>query len=207
MTKGEQTRQKIVAAAAPIFNQSGYKGSSINALMTATGLKKGGIYRHFSSKEELAAEAFDYTWAAAVHARWSCIEEKITGIERLKRFIGNFIDQKPAVPGGCPILNTAIDADDGNPMLRERVRKALRFWSHGLQEVVQRAAEQGEIRREVEPKTVATLIIAMLEGALMMSRVERSIDPLRRVQEHLYHYLDTQVRAARPKADAKAKRV
>jgi AcrR family transcriptional regulator len=61
MTKGEQTRQRIVAEAAPVFNQRGYEGSSLADLMKATGLKKGGIYRHFSSKEELAAEAFDYT--------------------------------------------------------------------------------------------------------------------------------------------------
>ena len=69
MTKGKLTRQKMVAAAAPIFNQRGYEGSSLSALMEATGLKKGGIYRHFSSKEELAAEAFDYTWEAARSAR------------------------------------------------------------------------------------------------------------------------------------------
>jgi len=50
MTKGEQTRKKIVQAAAPIFNQRGYEGSSVNDLMEATGLQKGGIYRHFASK-------------------------------------------------------------------------------------------------------------------------------------------------------------
>src|SRR5579862_197704 len=69
LTKGEQTRKKIVAAAAPIFNKRGYEGSSLNDLMEATGLKKGGIYRHFSSKEELAAEALDYTWEAALQTR------------------------------------------------------------------------------------------------------------------------------------------
>jgi len=76
MTKGEQTRRKIVEAAAPIFNQHGYEGSSLNALMEATGLKKGGIYRHFASKEELAAEAFDYTWEAAWNARLLHVDEK-----------------------------------------------------------------------------------------------------------------------------------
>jgi TetR/AcrR family transcriptional repressor of nem operon len=68
MTKGQQTRRKIAEAAAPIFNRRGYEGSSLSELMEATGLKKGGIYRHFSSKEELAAEAFDYTWEAAWNA-------------------------------------------------------------------------------------------------------------------------------------------
>src|ERR1700733_10738139 len=87
MTKGERTRQSIVAAAAPIFNQRGYKGSSLADLMTATGLQKGGIYRHFASKEELAAEAFDYTWNAAWETRMRNVDEGASGIEKLKQLI------------------------------------------------------------------------------------------------------------------------
>src|SRR5260370_40421637 len=92
MTKGEQTRRKIVAAAAPIFNQHGYAGSSLADLMAATGLKKGGIYRHFSSKEELAAVAFDYTWEASWNARMLHVDKRATGIEQLKQLIANFIE-------------------------------------------------------------------------------------------------------------------
>ncbi len=62
MSKGEATRQRIIALAAPLFNQHGYNGCSLNDIMEATGLEKGGIYRHFESKEELAAEAFDFAW-------------------------------------------------------------------------------------------------------------------------------------------------
>src|SRR5579862_7410816 len=128
MTKGEQTRRKIVEAAAPIFNKRGYQGSSLSDLMEATGLKKGGIYRHFSSKEELAAEAFDYTWEAALQTRMLHVDEKSTGVERLKQSIASFIDHRSPVAGGCPILNTAVDSDDGNSVLRTRVSKALRSW-------------------------------------------------------------------------------
>src|SRR5215475_581371 len=128
MTKGELTRKRIVEAAAPIFNQHGYEGSSLNALMEATGLKKGGIYRHFSSKEELAAEAFDYTWEAAREARMLHVREKSSGLEQIKQYIANFCGSKAGVAGGCPILNTAVDADDGNSLLRTRVSKALRQW-------------------------------------------------------------------------------
>src|ERR1700681_1203561 len=90
MTKGEQTRRKIVAAAAPIFNQCGYEGSSLNDLMEATGLKEGGIYRHCSSKEELAVAAFDYTWEEAWNARLAHVDEKANGIDKLRQFIANF---------------------------------------------------------------------------------------------------------------------
>jgi len=193
MTKGEDTRRKIVAAAAPIFNQHGYEGSSLSALMEATGLKKGGIYRHFSSKEELAAEAFDYTWDAAWKARILHLDEQATGPGKLKRLIANFIDYRPAVAGGCPVLNTAVDADDGNPVLRARVEKALRFWKAKLQKIVTQAAKRGELRPGVDPKVVATLIVAMLEGALMISRIERSDRALRQIQEHLNQYIDNEL--------------
>jgi TetR/AcrR family transcriptional repressor of nem operon len=193
MTKGEQTRRRIVAEAAPIFNQRGYEGSSLADLMKATGLEKGGIYRHFSSKEELAAEAFDYTWAAARHARIPDRDGKTAGIAWLKQLIANFVERRSPVSGGCPLLNTAIEADDGNPILRARVSKALRSWVAQLQSVTADAMERGEIRADVDPKTVATLIVATLEGALMMSRLERNDDALRRSQQHLNRYLDTEV--------------
>jgi TetR/AcrR family transcriptional repressor of nem operon len=197
MTKGEQTRRKIVAAAAPIFNQRGYEGSSLSNLMEATGLKKGGIYRHFSSKEELAAEAFDYTWEAARNARLLHVDEKANGIEKLKQLIANFVNNRSSVAGGCPILNTASDADDGNPVLRARVTKALRSWLTRLQTIVKQAKERDETRAGVDPKAVATLIVASLEGALMMSRLERHDEPLRTVQRHLNRYLESEVAASR----------
>src|SRR5215470_6090594 len=114
MPKGQKTRARIIAEAASLFNQRGVEGGSLSELMEATGLKKGGIYRHFASKEELAAEAFDYTWDAAMRARLLHVDEKATGVERLKQSIASFIDHRSPVPGGCPVLNTAIDADDGN---------------------------------------------------------------------------------------------
>jgi len=197
MTKGELTRKRIVEAAASIFNQHGYAGSSMNALMEATGLKKGGIYRHFSGKEELAAEAFDYTWEAAWKARLLHVDEKANGIHKLKQLIANFVERRSPVPGGCPVLNTAVDADDGNPMLRSRVAKALRSWTGRMQAYVEEAQQQRDAKLDVEPKAVATLIVASLEGALMMSRIQRNDEALRGVQVHLSQYLDREVAVSR----------
>src|ERR1700745_1730885 len=127
-SKGQKTRERIVAQAANLFNQRGFEGSSMADVMAATGLEKGGIYRHFSSKEELAAEAFDYAWKSAFEMRIHDLEQVPNSIEKLKHFIMNFIKGRPAVTGGCPVLNTAIEADDGNLLLRDRVRAAWREW-------------------------------------------------------------------------------
>ena len=154
-----------------------------------------GIYRHFSSKEELAAEAFDYTWEAAWKTRIVDVDDQPTGPCKLKKLIANFIDYRPGIAGGCPVLNTAVDADNGNAVLRARVEKALRFWKARLQKIVKQAEERGELRRGVDPKAVATLIVATLEGALMISRIERNDAALRQVQAHLNRYIDTELAA------------
>src|SRR5690348_9978766 len=120
MTKGDQTRQRIVSEAAALFNKQGFAGSSMSDLMEATGLEKGGIYRHFTCKEELAAEAFDCAWQAASDVRMHDLDSVSDSVDRLKRFIANFVERRSPVPGGCPLLNTAVEADDGNSMMRDR---------------------------------------------------------------------------------------
>lgn len=197
-TKGEKTRERIVAEAANLFNQRGFAGSSMADVMAATGLEKGGIYRHFSSKEELAAEAFDYAWKSAFEARIHDVEQVPNSIEKLKRFMTNFLYGRPAVPGGCPVLNTAVEADDGNLLLRDRVRAAWREWRDYLAEIIAAGLKRKEIRSDVNAKEVATLIISSLEGALMIARLERNKEALLTAQSHLERYFETQVRLRSP---------
>src|SRR5215469_10377424 len=140
MPKGQKTRERIVAEAASLFNQRGFEGSSMSELMEATGLEKGGIYRHFSSKEELAAEAFDYAWKVTLDTRMRDLDRIPNSIDKLKQFVANFVDRpRPPVPGGCPLLNTAVDADDGNPVLRDRALKGLRDWRDRLRSIISMA--------------------------------------------------------------------
>ena len=163
-------------------------------LMEITGLEKGGLYRHFASKEEIAAEAFDYAWQAASDARMGDLDEVPNSVDRLKRFVANFAERSPAVPGGCPLLNTAVDADDGNPVLRKRARAALRGWMGRLAKIIRDGMDAGEIRRKVDAEKLATLIISSLEGALMISRLERDRESLATVQSFLNSYLEMEVR-------------
>lgn len=194
MTKGEKTRQKIVEKAAGLFNQYGFSGFSMSELMKATGLEKGGIYRHFDSKEQLAAEAFEHAWREAIHTRMHDLEIDSNSVEWLKQFVTNFVHRRSSVPGGCPLLNTAIDADDGSPVLRELALKALRGWRANLIHVISRGIERKEIQRGVKPEKIANLVISSLEGALMISRLEGNRNALLSTQSFLNSYLDGQVR-------------
>jgi TetR/AcrR family transcriptional regulator, transcriptional repressor for nem operon len=188
-TKGERTRQHIIAEAAPLFNRMGYEGCSIQEVMVAAGVEKGGLYRHFSSKEELAVEAFDHAWAEVSRTRTIGLEEITDPLERIEAFIRNFVERRPSLPGGCPLLNTAIDADDGNRALRARARAALQGWHRRLTQALQQARRQGTLGAAADPARLATVIISTLEGSLMFSRLEEDPVALGYARDHLIEYL------------------
>src|ERR1700738_4911828 len=201
--KGEATRQDIIRKAAPIFNRKGYSGAALSDLMRATGLEKGGIYRHFESKEELAGDAFDHAWKIAMDTRFEGTDEIPNTVDRLKQIVRNFRDRRSGlVPGGCPLLNTAIDSADGNPQLRAKARRALSWWLDRLISIAEEGRKRGEVRSDVDSAKLATLIASTLEGSLRMSRLQRKEEPLDLRCRHLEEYLETKIRARRSKAGA-----
>ncbi|MEQ8672016.1 MAG: TetR/AcrR family transcriptional regulator [Aggregatilineales bacterium] len=193
VTKGEKTREMIVHEAALLFNIKGYDGTSMNDLIDATGIKKGGIYRHFAGKEEIVLEAFDY----AIRIRnqemrdaMSRAENAVDGLLQVARtFLG--LVTNPVIPGGCPILNTAIEADDKLPPLKERAQKAMDDVRWVMQYIVSNGIEQGELRPYTNGDVVATVVISLVEGALMMSKLYDDTVHLHRALDHIAAYAET----------------
>lgn len=193
MLKGEQTRKKIIEKAAPLFNKRGFSGCSMQDISAVTGLEKGSLYTHFSSKEELAREAFDAAWTRTCEARAGNLDQVSGSIEKLKLHIDNFVS-KPPFAGGCPLLNTTMDADDGNLALYQSAQKALAGWIAFLKQIIERGQESGEVRRSVDPEALSALIVSLLEGAFFTSRLQKSKAALRIAQQHLDRYLEEVVR-------------
>jgi TetR/AcrR family transcriptional regulator, transcriptional repressor for nem operon len=190
VTKGERTRQSIIEKAAPVFNRLGYAGTSLSDLMEETGLEKGGIYRHFASKEELAVAAFDYAWAKAKHNRLQALEKFSSPLAKLHGMVDDFADRPSVTPGGCPLLNTAIDSDDGNPVLRAHARAAMRGWLDRIEATLQDGIACGEIKADIDRAAVAALLVTTLEGSVMMSRLMSSRQALEAARRYLKCMLD-----------------
>jgi len=190
------TRQRILVLAATVFNQKGFAGTALSDLMEATGLEKGGIYRHFESKQALAEAAFDHAWKIAMDVRFEGTETEANAVDGLRLLVRNFRERRPElVPGGCPLLNTATEADDGNPGLRENAVGALNYWLDRLKPVIEIGKERGEIRADVDSAKLATLIVSTLEGGLMVSLLQRNNAAVGVACDHLEEYLEAEVRA------------
>jgi TetR/AcrR family transcriptional repressor of nem operon len=184
VTKGQRTKREIVEKAAPLFNKKGFEGTSLSDLMHATGLQKGGIYRHFSSKEQLATAAFDYSWGKAVQERLGGVAGVPDCVNRLKLMIDNFVQLRSGlVPGGCPLMNTAVESDDGNA------------WTRRLSEITIEGIKKHQIDPRVDPLKLSHQIIASLEGALLINRLRDDNETLEDMRKQLHSYLEQNVRA------------
>ncbi|BAB76266.1 TetR family transcriptional regulator C-terminal domain-containing protein [Anabaena sp. FACHB-709] len=192
MSKGEETKTRILQQAAELFNQQGYAGSSISDIMRVTGLQKGGIYNHFQSKDELALQAFDYAIASISKHYRIALRSKRNAIERVQALIAVFSSfaENPPIPGGCPLLNTAVESDDAHPALRERTQQAMNSWLNMIRRIIQTGIERGEIEPHVNAEEIATIIVATLEGAIMMSQLYDDTIYMQRAVNHLNHYTE-----------------
>jgi AcrR family transcriptional regulator len=191
--KGAQTRQRIVELAAPVFNRQGYVGASMRDITSATGLEKGGIYNHFGSKEQLALEAYDYAMSIVTGALARSQDGATEAIDKLTRLIRAFSlsARNPVVEGGCPIMNTAIESDDGHEELRDRARHSMTQWHRLIGRIVKDGKAAGTVRTDVDPYALASLLTATLEGGLMLARLYDDPSHMDHVVEHLVTHVET----------------
>ncbi|NEW07450.1 TetR/AcrR family transcriptional regulator [Paenibacillus sp. SYP-B3998] len=191
MQKGENTRRHIIAKSAELFNQYGYSGSSLSAITELTGIKKGGIYRHFASKDEIALEAYNYAANIVGGQLKEAITQKETASDKLLAYLRvyeNVVNAPPFI-GGCPLLNVAIESDDAHPVLRQRAQMGLKGTLDAMKAIISQGVQSGEFKMDLDIDALATFTLSTMEGAVMMSKLEGDNRHIRMNIESLSTYL------------------
>lgn len=186
MTKAECTRRFIAEKTAPLFNSKGFDGTSLTDLTNATGLTKGALYGNFSGKEEIALEAFRYSINKVRELARLELEDATSYKKQLLALLTFYAKYvlTPPVPGGCPLLNTAIEADDHHTFMRSVVASELRNTVDFISDLLKKGIQSGEFIRGIKTKEIAYTLFCAVEGALMFSRVERSREPMDIIVRH-----------------------
>lgn len=189
--KGERTRKMIVEKSAEVFNTKGYFGTSMSDLMRETGMEKGGIYNHFGSKEQLALKTFDFSAELILGRLEEALVEEGKVVKRLIHAVEvhrSLAEDRP-MQGGCPILNAAVEADDAQPALREKVQQAMNRWQGLIVHTVREGIATGELDPKTSPEALATVLISTIEGAVMMSKLYGDAIYVHRAVNYLTWYL------------------
>ncbi|MCX2680821.1 TetR/AcrR family transcriptional regulator [Galbibacter sp. EGI 63066] len=171
-TKAEKTTRFIVKTVAPIFNKQGYAGTSLSDITKATGLTKGAIYGNFENKDTLSLHAFDYNVNTILSKIEQYMEKGNSPLEKLMYFIKFYKNYYGFTKdfGGCPIINTGVDANNMYPELLEKVRETIAKIESYISDQIEEGKRIGEIRKAITGPVYAKRFYSLIQGAVFMSQ-------------------------------------
>ncbi|WP_379217839.1 TetR/AcrR family transcriptional regulator [Paenibacillus sp. GCM10012303] len=191
MRKGELTKEQIIQKSAMLFNRQGYNGVSLNDITEITGIKRGGLYRHFASKDEIALLAYDYAANVVKEKFMQAMAAKQSATDKLLALFEIYADvvDHPPFIGGCPMLNTAVEHDDGHLLLREKAQATFRDFYGIVQDLLRQGIHNEEFRSDLDIDSAASFLISALEGGIMLSKLEGNNRHIRYGFENIARYL------------------
>jgi TetR/AcrR family transcriptional repressor of lmrAB and yxaGH operons len=181
MEKASDSKGKTLAAAAKLFRQQGYHGTALHDILAAGGSPRGSLYFHFpKGKEEIGEAALTLAGEAVrqaiAHAAETSANAEIF-LTRVARGMASDLE-KSGYKEGCPIATTALETAAQSEVLGAATRNAFQKWELEI--------ERGLFRFGMsagDADLVATIVLSQLEGALLLARTYRSLEPMHRAEQ------------------------
>jgi TetR/AcrR family transcriptional regulator, transcriptional repressor for nem operon len=178
--KGQQTRQRIVAAAADVILQQGVARTTLDDVRAEAGVSSSQIYHYFADKEALVRAVVDHraeTVVGEIHEPALATIEGIDGLRAWKDMIVS-IQAATDCRGGCPLGSLGSELADLDHRVRIDVAAGYSRWEAAICACLTRMRERGQLRDEADPAKLATGVLAALQGGLLLAKVERDVRPL-----------------------------
>ena len=194
MQKGENTRQLIIEQATPIFNKKGIFGTSMSDIMEAAKLSKGSLYVHFENKDSLAFSVLEYSLGLQYNKISASVDHVDSPYEKLLAYLDVYRDpMNPTVPGGCPMMNFGMEADDNFPLVKERVNRAIEARQKYLEDIIKTGIHDGIFKSDWNYREFATIMFAMIQGGIMICRIAGSSAKMTAITNQLKKLIQEQL--------------
>jgi TetR/AcrR family transcriptional repressor of lmrAB and yxaGH operons len=170
------TRDRLIRTTSRLLRTQGYGATGLNQVMAEADAPKGSMYFHFpGGKEELAAAAIDRFAAAVSRGIAKGLETHDTVADAIAAFFDQEIArlERTEFAEGCAVATVALDAAASHDLLATTTGDAFRSWTTQLSEAL-----EAEGRSAEEARRAAILFLAAFEGALVMAKAQRSIEPM-----------------------------
>jgi AcrR family transcriptional regulator len=178
--RGGETRRRILDVAAEAFAERGYAGTSLNDVLKASGVTKGGFYFHFPSKEALALATLRHKqeqWAGSVMA---AVLRRPRAVEQLEAMAEALCDLHEQDRACRAISRLCTELGDEHPELRPQLGTQLTTWMDMVAAIIRKGQDEGDIRPEVDPAVVAEIAVESFIGLETVSEMLTGRADLRR---------------------------
>lgn len=179
-SKGELTKERILSEATQLFHEKGFGTTSISDILSATELKKGSLYFHFPSKEEIGLAVLEKAKEGFKGAMDSSLVGATPG-ECLTHYFESVFKKhkKSKFHKGCLFGNTALEVSDSEEGYAQIIESIFAQWLERLEDVIADAQGQGQVRDDLDANMLAHHIVATIEGGIMLSKLQKNGNPLR----------------------------
>ena len=193
-TKGDLTRQHIIDKSMQLFSVHGYFNTSIESIVKATGLTKGGLYGHFRNKQEIWSAVYDEcvtVWKSIVFQGVRDIADPLARIEKvvennLQNYLGAGIFE-----GGCFLCNALMELAGQSPDMSAYVLEGFKSFAKLLRRWLNEADQQGRLKAGLNLDEIAHFIVTSLNGAAPMYAASQDPAVWRQTLSQLNFYLES----------------
>ena len=192
MSKGNQTRQNIIAETMRLFCVKGYYNTSINDILVATGLTKGGLYGHFASKEDLWYAVYDEALGIWRKIVFRGIQSSTDPLERIQTLIENDLKTKlgnRVFEGGCFFHSMLVELSGQSDAMSSHLMQGFNQLAGLLCTWLKQAEQQGLVKDNLNFKEIANYIIIALNGAAALYAPSRDPAILDQTVSQLHFYI------------------
>ena len=179
--KRANKRHELIQVGKEIVVQQGFKGTSLNEILSIADVPKGSFYYYFSSKEDFGLAIVD-DFAQEYRDRLEKFlgDEQYSPLRRLRNYFEFKIVEMEAqrCNDGCLIGNLAQELSAQNELFRERLEQVFADWEQYFIRCLKEASEAGEIERKSDYELLAKFILSSWEGAILQAKVTKSILPM-----------------------------
>ena len=177
--RGAATRGRIVEAAAELMYVRGVNATTLDDVRAASGTSKSQLYNHFPDKDALV-RAVAEQWAARVFAREEAQLSRLNSFNGLVRWRNSLVRRNAAQNGayGCALGSMATEVSDHDDGARETLSATFQRWEQLLADGLRRMQDSGKLRPDVDADTLATGLIAALQGGYLLAQTARDVRPM-----------------------------
>lgn len=192
MTKAERTKQFILEQAAPIYNEKGISGTSVDDVLEATKLTKGSIYSHFENKEDLSIQVSEYLLDKVCSGISQAMKRETSAKGKIFAYMDfNKMPLNTFIKGGCPIFNIAVESDDNHALVNAKVNEVMVVSQKNFASILRAGINNGEFNSSLDPEVYAFKMFAAIEGGTVMCKSMNTDLPMRGLIKSLKSELES----------------
>jgi len=188
----QRTRERLLQAAYREIYKSGFRGTDLDTILGSAGVTKGAMYHYFENKEALGYAVLDEIIASMGQEKWLWpLKNAVNPIDTLIGIIRSTSLKPSDVRCGCALNNLSQEMSSLDEGFRRRTARLFGEWQGAIAGALRSGKKRGVVRSGVNPKEMASFLIATYEGYISLAKSHQDASVLRDGEEAMISFLES----------------